>query len=183
MEDNYSIGPTVSKVNCIERQNLNVVLIIRDPRDLVMAMGRCQQQTINSTLIRDIISNPGKYLSKATGNNSFFLKYNSYLQIYLEYLEWGEYPFVYITRFEDLVGPRGGGSEKRQIREVLNIAEHIGKPLTYEEAQSVARELFGNTPTFKKGQFQDWKKHFTNQDLMAFNVLNEGLLEVLDYEK
>ncbi len=180
--DMESIGPTQSKIDFIEKNHMNLVLIIRDPRDLVTAIARSEKKTISSKLIDDIINFPGKHLSKVACNFPYFLKYSSFLEVYEEYLEWDQHPFVYIVRFEDLIGEKGGGSEDRQIQEILNIANHIGKPLSYEEARSVASELFGGTPTFKQGKIQDWKKHFSEENLKTFKLLNGDLLESIGYE-
>ncbi len=180
--DIVSIGPTQSKIDFIQKNHMNLVLIIRDPRDLVTAIARCETKKITSELIDDIINFPGKHLSKVACDFPYFLKYSSFLEVYEEYLEWDQYPFAYIVRFEDLIGEKGGGSKERQIQEILNIASHIGKPLSFDEACSVASELFGGTPTFKQGKIQDWKKHFSEENLKTFNRLNGDLLEIIGYE-
>ena len=41
-------------------------------------------------------------------------------------LPWMEHPAVYTTRFEWLAGPQAGGSSELQLRELRNIAGHLG---------------------------------------------------------
>lgn len=180
--DKFSLGPTDLKVKYIEKNAQKIILIIRDPRDLVCALARVTGGSTSSKKLNNIIQLPGKYLSKAACNHPFLRTYGSFNSIYKEYLQWSQYPFVYIARFEKLVGPQGGGSLEEQVQEILTIANHIDKPLTYDEACSVANKLFGGTTTFKQGKLQDWKNKFSVKNIKKFNDLNEGLLEYLGYE-
>ncbi len=180
--DNFSIGPTDLKVKYIKKNAQKVIIIVRDPRDFVCALARVTRVGIGSKKLSDIIQFPGKYLSKVALNHPFFRTYNSFTSLYEEYLQWGQYSFVYTTYFEKLIGPNGGGSFEEQIQEILNISNHLNKPLTYDEACSVANEVFGGTPTFKQGKSHDWKNKFSTKNIQEFNDNNHGLIKLLGYE-
>ena len=102
--------------------------------------------------------------------------------LYSLYTPWIEHPQVYTVKFEDLIGPDGGGSLESQLIEIINIANHIGISLSKEEAHAIASSLFGNSPTFRKGQIGDWKNHFTEEHKELFKKIAGQLLIDLGYE-
>lgn len=102
---------------------------------------------------------------------------------YENYYNWSQHKNFYCTKFEDLVGSKGGGDDKKQINEVLNIAKHLGINLTAEKAKNVALKLFGNTGTFRKGKIGSWKTEFTQQHKKEFKQFAGKLLIDLGYEK
>ena len=68
-------------------------------------------------------------------------------------------PRFYVVRFEDLVGPKGGGDKKRQTQAIYDLAAYIGVPISYAQASKYGDKLFGGkTITFRKGQIGSWKK-------------------------
>ena len=53
-------------------------------------------------------------------------------------VEWQKYKDVLFCRFEDLIGPAGGGDRQRQELALTALAEHLEHPLSREEIGSVA---------------------------------------------
>lgn len=93
-------------------------------------------------------------------------------------------PYVLFTRFEDLVGPNGGGSYKKQWQAVKKIALFLGVELTNDEISRVADNLYGNTPTFNignKGQVGRWKEKFSPALKEAFKENYQPDLVALGY--
>lgn len=97
-------------------------------------------------------------------------------------LAWRSQPFNYITTFERLVGPQGGGSRERQVQEIRAISSHLGIGYSDREIEAVADRLFGGTVTFRKGMIGDWKEHFTEEHKQACKKLIGQLLIDLGYE-
>lgn len=69
-------------------------------------------------------------------------------------------PHALVVRFENLVGPKGSGSEILQKNEVKRIANYLELTVSDEEIEEVCQKLFGGTKTFKKGQIGTWKSKF-----------------------
>lgn len=88
-----------------------------------------------------------------------------------------------ITRFENLVGSKGGGSDSLQEKEIQKIARFINVPLSEKQIGSVANELFGASHTFRKGQIGSWKQHLTPELIKQFKYIYQKDLEILGYEK
>ena len=70
-------------------------------------------------------------------------------------------PHILVCRFEDLVGPQGGGSAQLQKRTLQKIAEHIGTPMSPAEIDGLAARLYGNEENpFGEGDFQNYQSTF-----------------------
>jgi sulfotransferase 6B1 len=97
-------------------------------------------------------------------------------------LEWIKNPTVFVCRFEDLVGPLGGGSRNDQEATIEALGKHLGYELSKERVAEIADTLFGGTLTFRKGQIGEWREHFSPQHIDLFkSALGKELIE-LGYE-
>lgn len=102
---------------------------------------------------------------------------------YHEFLPWKDMPDVYALRFEDLVGPEGGGTEEAQARVISDIAQHVGIAMTQDRVKEITYRLFGHRWTFREGKVGSWKKYFTPEHKQAFKQVAGQLLIDLGYEK
>jgi len=79
---------------------------------------------------------------------------------------------VYVSKFESLVGSKGGGSDDLQTAMVQDIAKFIGVEIVGNIKETTYR-LFGNGDiqrgTFREGQIGSWSKHFTEEHKRLFN--------------
>jgi hypothetical protein len=91
-------------------------------------------------------------------------------------------PNIFVVRFEDLVGARGGGSDELQLMTLMNLASFIGQPKTIEEIKAAAPRLFGGTWTFRKGQIGEWKNFFKPGHLEILKSLIGREVIELGYE-
>ncbi|MDE3046356.1 MAG: hypothetical protein KGJ02_06910, partial [Verrucomicrobiota bacterium] len=85
--------------------------------------------------------------------------------------EWLQDPNIIVIRFEDLIGPRGGGSLEAQRRIYLTLATHLGYTLTLEQIDEIAKNSFGGTWTFRNGQIEEWKTAYSESNKALFNQL------------
>lgn len=99
-------------------------------------------------------------------------------------------PFIHtkkclVVKFEDLVGPLGGGLEGVQLANIQQIAAHVGIKVDARQSKLIAEGLFGNSGTFREGKIDGWKKYFTPALKEAFKKTpgaNQLLID-LGYEK
>ncbi len=94
------------------------------------------------------------------------------------------YPQFYIVRFEDLVGPKGGGNKERQTEEIFNLAAYINVPISREQASVYGDRLFGHmqSTTFRQGQIGSWKKALNLKQKSWIKVNFGATLICLGYE-
>lgn len=182
LNDPISLGPTPGKVDFILRNNIKILIIVRDPRDVANTLAnKKSRKTYKLEYLDEVIKYPGLVFIKNNGSFPYFKKFKSFTILYNEYLGWQNYPFVYTASFEKLIGPQGGGSKKLQLQEIMNIASHIGKPISLSVAKEISAKLFGGTNTFRKGQIEAWRKDFTEKQKEAFLLKEGALLERLGY--
>lgn len=86
-----------------------------------------------------------------------------------------------IVKFENLVGPKGGGSRHAQEEEARKIFTFLGLDLSKERTHKVLKELFGGTRTFSKGRTGGWKKSFSRKNRKRFKKRHQDLLVTFGY--
>jgi hypothetical protein len=71
------------------------------------------------------------------------------------YADWDQSSSTQIIRFEDLVGPSGGGLVEKKRHTIQMIASHIG--LAAVDAADIAQSATTVTATLRKGQIDAWQ--------------------------
>lgn len=95
---------------------------------------------------------------------------------------WGAESFCILVRFEDLVGPQGGGDRDTQIHAMSSIASHVGVEIGTPAVAALADSLFGGTDTFRRGRAGGWRESFTEQHREVAEHLLGDVLRDLGYE-
>ncbi|MCL7452192.1 MAG: sulfotransferase domain-containing protein [Anaerolineae bacterium] len=98
------------------------------------------------------------------------------------YLAWADHGCC-IVRFENLVGPQGGGSRELQLGEVSKLAAHVGFDLSKQDLERIAERIFYRRSwTFRRGAIGDWRNHFASQHKAALKEVAGQVLIDLGYE-
>jgi len=101
---------------------------------------------------------------------------------YNAYTRWLEESHCYAVRYEDLVGPKGGGSSEKQLQVVRELIAFTGTPKGQLTSEEVAASLFDERAnTFREGQIDSWRKDFTPELHNLFLQEAGGLLTQLGY--
>lgn len=173
----------------LEKNTFKGVFIIRDPRDTIVSRAhwfkKRHPDNILSLdqLLMELIINYAHFDNYPEDVSHLNVKTlaDAYQKLYLP---WQQCPLIYTTRFELLVGPRGGGNIQAQITEIKNIAKHLSIELSETQIKEVADNVFDSTSiTFKAGQIGSWKDHFKPNHKEAFKKVAAQLLITLGYEK
>jgi hypothetical protein len=100
------------------------------------------------------------------------------------YSGWLQQPNNYLSRFETLIGPNGGGTIAEQRTEIMAIAAHVGRPLEADAADELAAKIWSpKSATFRKGSIGDWRNHFSPAHIAAFKEVAGQHLIDLGYER
>jgi hypothetical protein len=90
------------------------------------------------------------------------------------------HPNVCKLRYEDLVGPRGGGSRKQQVDAVGRLLRHIGDET---DPQVVVDKIYNpNSWSFFKGSTGSWRDVFSKRNEDRFRERYGDILEQYGYE-
>ncbi|MGH8931333.1 MAG: sulfotransferase domain-containing protein [Egibacteraceae bacterium] len=166
---------------------IRMLLIVRDPRDVVLSNAEYlaspphRFSTSFSKLSREERVLASIQGLPAAGRRPALLDIRERVTSLMPWLRAN--PLVYVTRFEHLVGPAGGGCPETQVSEIMRIAEHLRISLDSEGACDIGQKLFGGTHTFRKGQIGGWREEFTEAHATAVKALLGDLLIELGYEE
>lgn len=172
-------------------RGVKLVLMIRDPRDVVVSLakyiprepvGHRFHDHFTRVLTSDderimacIRGVPGEHARDGRAQPDIGTLFGSYLA-------WTERHAVHTCRFEDLVGPHGGGSERAQLDELQRLTDWLGFGLNAGQVAAIAGATFSkDSLTFRKGEIGDWTNHFTPQHEAAFREVAPALLARLGY--
>lgn len=171
----------------VEFFDFRMVLIIRDPRAVALSHA-------GWVPTREFLPSYEFYQDK-TADERLALAISGYriepdgpLELGLrrrfeQLLPWMAHPLVYTTRFEWLAGPQSGGDREVQLRELRNIAAHVGLSVTGERLTQVAEELYGGTMTFREGRIDRWREAFREQHKALIKAEMGDLIVELGYER
>jgi hypothetical protein len=95
------------------------------------------------------------------------------------------HPAVCKVSFEELVGPRGGGSKERQSEAVARIAGFLGADgAPGRTPAAVADALFNDQAySFHRGQIGAWREHFTPEHEKLFEERYGAVLDAYGYRR
>ena len=150
-----------------DKEDYIKIVMIRDPRDVIVSMNEWIKVMADTPLASEFLTHPQEeQLHELIENpnlqmNGFYpYVFDTKLAI-KEALSWVKNPSVFLCRFEDLIGEKGGGSREKQEETIAALAMHLKKTLPTTKIQEIADSLFGDTVTFRKGQIGSWKEAFT----------------------
>lgn len=168
------IFPLFDQIRLGYLDRFTTVLMIRDPRDVMLSFcshlrralfwTSCPKFDLDRFLtlppeeqLRETLTFPEEYLNPS---------------VCFPYVElWMNEPSVYVCRYEDLVGAKGGGSDERQFQVLTELANHIGFPRTAEEIEQIASQLYGGTWTFDVGKIGRWESGYEPANEQLFMQL------------
>lgn len=183
-------APLPKLLELLERLEYKTVVITRDPRDVVVSgahyVAGLQRHRLHQRFSTELATKDDRLLASITGlpPSGDEPGLASIGRRMARYGGWLQAPSAYVSRFEDLIGPNGGGSREAQRREIEAIAAHIARPLMPEQVDAVAAKTWSSgSTTFRKGAIGDWKNHFSDAHRAAFKrEAGEQLIE-LGYEQ
>jgi len=171
-----------SEADLFVAHNIKIFFIYRDPRDqLLSAINHFKDADRHIKTLNDKIY----YYINTRSYNAFGKDIQPGVYgLYASFMPWAFDERVCAVRYEDLVGEEGGGSEEQQTETIQRVAAHLGKTLTDEEVELVAKKIYGGTRTFYKGQIGRWRELFAAGHKKAFKENSAGqLLVALGYEE
>ncbi len=102
--------------------------------------------------------------------------------IYGMFAGWLDDPQSLPLRFEDVVGPRGGGDRSVQLETIRRIMDFTGVDAAEVSPETLADALYDQgAPTFRKGRIDSWREDFTDSVEAAFRQESGILLDLYGY--
>jgi hypothetical protein len=178
-------------VEILKKHKCRSILIIRDPRDIVVSFVHhvmaTDQHYLNS-YFRGLSSDEARIMASIVGVKDKIVPWEDVAlrdigNLCCAFLDWSTEEITCLVYFEDLVGPSGGGDRNRQIRDIMRIADHLEVNLSETQIASISDGVFDRaSPTFRKGIIGDWRNQFTSEHKQVFKDVAGQLLIDLGYE-
>jgi hypothetical protein len=165
---------------------MRVVCILRDPRDVAVSQMHYLKQLKNHFAHEEYMALPSdreRLMVSIRGGELGGQGLQPLAERYGRFLGWERAGGAVMVRFEDLVGPEGGGSEEAQRLAVGRVAMHLGVPVEERTIGLVGESLFGAGRTFRKGQIGGWREEFTAEHEQALEEAAGPLLAELGYQE
>ena len=167
---NWSMGLE----NLLKGNGYRVVLIIRDPRDVLISHGHYVANTkdhfLNATYSR--LSLAERTLLTLEGGRIDGLDVAPFATMLERIDHWIRRPDVEVVRFEHFVGPDGGGSTALQNDEFERLSCITGRNF---DPDLLVPKLFGKSQTFRKGRIGSAKEELEAETLAKV----DGALEAI----
>jgi sulfotransferase 6B1 len=145
----------------LERSGVAGVFLVRDPHDIVVSQVHYVSKRTDHRL-HDVFAERGDAREKlrlaVTGDPERGApSIGDRLDYFAGWLDAG----CLVLRFEDLVGPGGGGDAARQRASIASLLRHVGLEDDAAAVSAIAGELFSSeSPTFRKGSAGGWRSAF-----------------------
>jgi len=163
----------------LERYRVRPLIVIRDPRDVLISHARYHVAKGKESVLNAMLSGQLErdLLCVLQGGRFGDVVIRSFAEAYDVFLPWVERFPANIVRFEELVGVPGGGTANAQERAVKNICRCLGRDATESDFRMIRERLFGGTHTFAVGQAQAWR---TNEAFLRIeDQFNRSMKPVL----
>lgn len=176
-------------VELVRATGVGHVLIVRDPRDVAVSYAEYAAVAEHHYLHAHFAAlSPDERLLAAIEGVPGDVPWDSVAlrdigAVFAQFLAWRDEPETLLVRFEDLVGPGGGGDALTQRTTVERIAAHIGLAPSEAQIQAAAAAVFDpRSPTFRRGVSGEWRARFGARHLAAFERVAGWLPAELGYE-
>lgn len=163
--------PAHSKVlEAVVEHHIRVIFVVRDPRDIVLSNYKYATY-IDGThpthgYLAGLPDDATRLLKTIVGEPGLLTPINDILD---RFEGWLNCSHAKVIRFEDLVGSKGGGSDKRQREAITCMAGHIGIDLTSIDLDRIIANVFHpRSLTFRSGQIGKWKTAFSDLHVTTF---------------
>jgi hypothetical protein len=172
----------------VAQLNLKTLLMLRDPRDVVVSHARFLATADAHFLYPryQALSGSEQLMTSINGLEPTAPGEPGLLDIGTRCRSvnaWHAYPLNCVTTFEKLVGPQGGGRQDEQLTEIARLADHIGLRYNRVILTWIAERVFGGTKTFHKGAIGGWRERFSPAHKRAFKDVAGSILIEWGYEQ
>lgn len=170
-------------LSTLAKEGYKILFTMRDPRDQTVSMQDWFHEGQWNWMKASKISDKNLQLEEMitgkrygwTSASMIFKRYKDIKHLVPKH--------CYIVKYENLVGPMGGGTRSQQVQEITKLATFLHLQLSTETIEELADTLYGDTRTFRKGQVGRWKQRFTDRHKKLFNEKYRTQLKQFSYSE
>ena len=170
----------------LEDHDIKPVFLIRDPRDVLLSyINYITRINLKHPLHRHF----AHHLKSDKERLHFCMRgsqqphHDTIAEMLGKFYPWTRSAQVLTVRFRDLIGEAGGGSARVQRRTVDSILNFIGVNLEEKKKGALISQIYHpRSKTFHRGQIDQWKKRYDDEDIKIFKDIAGDWLIKYGYE-
>lgn len=151
------------------------IQVIRDPRDVLLSyihyVGTTKTHFMYDSYHKlDFNERLLFTINGGVSNNLHIESFNTMLH---SLHGWFDKQDVFIIRFEDIIGDKGGGSIEKQYKLFEELESFLDEKI---DKEYIIEKLFGGTHTFRKGMIGSWKEEFDDKQK---SIIHHSIGEII----
>jgi hypothetical protein len=168
----------------IQKHKIKTVQVIRDPRDVLVSGAHYVASAEDHFAHGFYKSLPWekRVMFAITGGKTDKFHLESFAAMLNGVKGWLKKEDVLTVKFENVIGPEGGGDRRLQSEEIMKIANFIGVGIEEERANQIADSLFGGTKTFRKGTIGSWRDELSQMHIDKLKETTGDTIESWGYK-
>ncbi|MDY2586478.1 sulfotransferase domain-containing protein [Winogradskyella aquimaris] len=168
----------------INTNNTKIIHLVRDPRDVLLShLNYIEKMDITQKSHRFITSYDSRFEKlKAIieGKKDVLEPFDEVLD---KFLPWTQSDEVLCIKFENLIGPNGGGDKHKQEEAVKSICNHISIELNQDQLENVCNKIYSvKSSTFNKGKIGNWRSTLSEEEKKWLNKTIENQITKYGYK-
>ncbi len=181
---NAHLTPQPELFDLIQNRNIKVLFVIRDPRDIAVSHFK-YVSNIDFTHplhspFAELPDDNARLLASIKGIEGLKPPIGEMLK---RFAPWMEHKSILVCRFEDLIGPSGGGTKSQQLTTLQSISNHLDIKISASQLEHIADRTFSSkSSTFRQGKAGNWRNHFNDSHIAAFKSVAGNELIRYGYE-
>lgn len=171
--------------HCVRAAGMPIVFLTRDPRDVAVSLTHHilkRPGTPKFETIKRLPTGEERYEAVISGFSAQEEGRASFLPLaYLfeRYEGWLSAPDVLLLRYEDIIGPNGGGDRDAQYEAYERLADHIGLSVPADELRRRVDLIYDpDAPYFISGKTGHWRSILTPRLASAVEETFNGKLDL-----
>ena len=168
----------------LQEENVKIVSILRDPRSVAVShmyhIKKDKKHFFHNEYMA-LLDDDATLLLSIKGGNMGPYRLQSLYDRYVQFYRWNEHRSAVMIRFEDLVGPEGGGRFEVQRKAIKRVVKHIQLEIDDNDVERVQKKIFGGTNTFRKGQIDGWRSEMSKEHVLAIEEVMGNFMRELGY--
>lgn len=144
-------------VALMRSEGARMIVIRRDPRDMLISFADWIEGRPDNYLYAEFGSLSREHRVAKLLHGDRARRIRPFTEVLARSEGWlSEAGDVLVINFEDLVGPKGGGTIRRQATALRQLCDHLGRAMP-GDPEWIDR-IYGNSLTFNQGQVQRWRE-------------------------
>jgi hypothetical protein len=177
-------------VAVLNELDYRTIFVYRDPRDVVISnmhyIKRLRRHHNHERFVHTFRTDKDRLLALIEGADAdqYGPAIESIGSRLRTYAGWLTEDNVLRCRFEDIIGPAGGGTQTTQQNVIQEIAHHIGCPVSTREIEDITSMVWSpQSVTFRSGKSGEWRDVFDEDLVDAFRQeVDVDTLRLYGYE-